>query len=61
MSIQLFEFSIAGVVRVSGEDALPYLQSQLTKIAAAESALTKEVVAKAFSTEKESEKNSKKT
>lgn len=30
MSIQLFEFSIAGVVRVSGEDALPYLQSQLT-------------------------------
>jgi tRNA-modifying protein YgfZ len=30
MSMQLFEFSIAGVVRVSGEDALPYLQSQLT-------------------------------
>jgi len=30
MSIQLFEFFIAGVVRVSGEDALPYLQSQLT-------------------------------
>ena len=28
--MQLFEFSIAGVVRVSGEDALPYLQSQLT-------------------------------
>ena len=37
------------------------LQSQLTKIAAAESALTKEVVAKAFATEKELEKNSKKT
>lgn len=30
MSIQLFESPISGLVRVSGEDALPYLQSQLT-------------------------------
>ena len=30
MSIQLFQSSVAGLVRVSGEDALPYLQSQLT-------------------------------
>lgn len=30
MTIQLFEFQIAGLVQVSGEDALPYLQSQLT-------------------------------
>jgi folate-binding protein YgfZ len=30
MSVQLFESSVAGVVRVTGEDSLPYLQSQLT-------------------------------
>ena len=30
MSIQLFENSITGAVRVSGEDSLDYLQSQLT-------------------------------
>ena len=30
MSTQLFESNLAGFVRVSGEDALPYLQSQLT-------------------------------
>ncbi|MGA1115975.1 MAG: YgfZ/GcvT domain-containing protein [Opitutales bacterium] len=30
MSTQLFESKPTGIVRVSGEDALPYLQSQLT-------------------------------
>ena len=30
MSSQLFESKPSGIVRVSGEDALPYLQSQLT-------------------------------
>jgi folate-binding protein YgfZ len=30
MSTQLFETKPSGIVRVSGEDALPYLQSQLT-------------------------------
>jgi len=30
MSVQIFESSVAGVVRVTGEDSLPYLQSQLT-------------------------------
>jgi len=30
MSTQLFESKPSGIVRVSGEDALPYLQSQLT-------------------------------
>ena len=30
MSVQLFESSVAGVIRVTGEDSLPYLQSQLT-------------------------------
>lgn len=30
MSIQLFELNLTSMVRVSGEDALPYLQSQLT-------------------------------
>jgi len=30
MSIQLFENSITGAVRISGEDSLDYLQSQLT-------------------------------
>lgn len=30
MSITLFEFPVAGLVTVSGEDALDYLQSQLT-------------------------------
>jgi len=30
MTTQLFEYKSAGIVRVSGEDALPYLQSQLT-------------------------------
>ena len=30
MSTQLFESNLTGFVRVSGEDALPYLQSQLT-------------------------------
>ena len=30
MQIQLFQSSVAGLVRISGEDALPYLQSQLT-------------------------------
>ena len=30
MCIQLFENSITGVIRVSGEDSLDYLQSQLT-------------------------------
>ena len=30
MSIQLFELNPTSIVRVSGEDALPYLQSQLT-------------------------------
>ncbi len=28
--MRFFEFPIAGIVKVSGEDALPYLQSQLT-------------------------------
>ena len=30
MSIKLFEFQIGTIIRVTGEDALPYLQSQLT-------------------------------